>query len=122
MLQMARQEQQLEQKARSGQSKPEELRGEQSAVKQGARQRGAEAAAGRTEDVAALRPLAALGGGSAAEGRPRRCSRPPTRAAAQQAASSLGEAADALNRAAASLARDREKANYVAARRPDSPR
>ena len=29
----------------------------------------------------------------------------------QQAASSLGEAADALNRAAASLARDREKAN-----------
>ena len=35
MLQMARQEQQLEQKAKSGQSKPEELRGEQSAVKQG---------------------------------------------------------------------------------------
>jgi hypothetical protein len=35
MLQMARQESQLEQKARSGQSKPEELRGEQSAVKQG---------------------------------------------------------------------------------------
>jgi len=35
MLQMARQEQSLEQQARSGQSKPEDLRGAQSAVKQG---------------------------------------------------------------------------------------
>jgi hypothetical protein len=110
MLQMARQEQQLEQKARSGQAKPEELRGEQSAVKQGLdnvaqklQQEGQKTSllSGRSQrSVAEAQQKVAEATQQTAESR-----------GSQQAASSLGDAADALNRAAASLARDREKAN-----------
>jgi len=110
MLQMARQEQQLEQKARSGESKPDDLRGEQSAVKQGLdntaqklQKEGQKTSllSGRSQrSVAEAQQKVSEAMQSTAEAR-----------SGQQAASSLGEAADALNRAAASLARDREKAN-----------
>ena len=110
MLQMARQEQQLEQKARSGESRPDDLRGEQSAVKQGLdntaqklQKEGQKTSllSGRSQrSVAEAQQKVSEAMQSTAEAR-----------SGQQAASSLGEAADALNRAAASLARDREKAN-----------
>src|SRR5262245_38903204 len=110
MLQMARQEQQLEQKARSGQAKPEELRGEQSAVKQGLdnsaqklQQEGQKTSllSGRSQRaVSEAQQKVAEATQQTAESR-----------GSQQAATALGYAADALNRAAASLARDREKAN-----------
>jgi hypothetical protein len=110
MLQMARQEQQLEQKARSGQAKPEELRGEQSAIKQGLdnaaqklSQEGQKTSllSGRSQrSVQEAQQKVAEATQQTAEAR-----------GSQQAASALGDAADALNRAAASLARDREKAN-----------
>ena len=110
MLQMARQEQQLEQKARSGQAKPDELRGEQSAVKQGLdnaaqklQQEGQKTSllSGRSQrSMSEAQQKVAEATQATADQR-----------SGQQAASALGEAADALNRAAASLARDREKAN-----------
>lgn len=109
-LQMARQEQQLEQKARSGQTKPEELRGEQSAIKQGLdnsaqklQQEGQKTSllSGRSQRSMAEAQQKVADAMQATGGQ----------RSGQQAASALGEAADALNRAAASLARDREKAN-----------
>ncbi len=110
MLEMARQEQQLEQKARSGQSQPDELRGAQSAVKQGLDQAAQKLAqegqktsllSGRSQrSVSEAQQKVGDAMQSTADSR-----------GSQQAASSLGDAADALNRAAASLARDREKAN-----------
>jgi hypothetical protein len=109
-LQMARQEQQLEQKARSGQTKPEELRGEQSAIKQGLdnsaqklQQEGQKTSllSGRSQRSMAEAQQKVADAMQATGGQRN----------GQQAASALGEAADALNRAAASLARDREKAN-----------
>lgn len=109
LLQMARQEQQLEQKARSGQSKPEELRGEQSAVKQGL-----DNAAQRLQQEAQKTSL--LSGRSQrsmaeAQQKVAEATQQTANGRGPQAANALGEAADALNRAAASLARDREKAN-----------
>jgi hypothetical protein len=107
---MARQEQQLEQKARSGQAKPEELRGEQSAVKQGL-----DNAAQRLQSEGQKTSL--LSGRSqrsVAEAQQKVSEAMQSTAdahGAQQAASALGDAADALNRAASSLARDREKSN-----------
>jgi hypothetical protein len=110
MLQMARQEQQLEQKAKSGQAKAEEMRGAQSAVKQGLddaaqklQQEGQKTSllSGRSErSVAEAQQKVSEATQQTADARGQ-----------QQTASSLGDAADALNRAAASLARDREKAN-----------
>ncbi len=110
MLQMARQEQQLEQNAKSGQAKPEEMRGAQSAVKQGLdnaaqklQQEGQKTSllSGRSQRaVSEAQQKVSEGMQSTADAR-----------ASQQTASALGDAADALNRAAASLARDREKAN-----------
>ncbi len=110
MLQMARQESQLEQKARSGQAKQEELRGEQSAVKQGVdnaaqklQQEGQKTSllSGRSQRaVSEAQQKVGQATQSASESR-----------GSQQSANALGDAADALNKAAASLARDREKAN-----------
>ena len=110
MLQMARQEQALEQKARSGEAKPDELRGEQSAVKQGLdnsaqklQQEGQKTSllSGRSQrSVSEAQQKVADAMKATGDAR-----------TGQQAASALGDAADALNRAAASLARDREKAN-----------
>jgi len=110
MLQMAREESSMEQKARSGEGKPDEMRGQQSAVKQGV-------------DEAAQRMQKAGQKSSLLSGRSQRAMSEAQQKVAQatqqmseqrgagQAASSLGEAAEALNRAAASLARDRERVN-----------
>jgi hypothetical protein len=107
---MARQENALEQKARSGQAKPEELRGEQSAVKQGVdnaaqklQQEGQKTSllSGRSQrsvSEAQQKVAQAMQSAGDARGMP-------------QTANAMGDAADALNKAAASLARDREKAN-----------
>jgi hypothetical protein len=110
MLQMARQEQQLEQKARSGQAKPEEMRGAQSAINQGLdnaaqklQQEGQKTSllSGRSQrSVAEAQQKVSEATQQTADAR-----------GSQQAANALGEAADALNRAASSLARDREKSN-----------
>ncbi|HEY4216282.1 MAG TPA: Ig-like domain-containing protein [Gemmatimonadaceae bacterium] len=110
MLQMARQEQQLQKQAQSGQAKSDDLRGQQSAVKQGL-----DAAAGRLQQEGQKTSL--LSGRSdravadAQEKVTDAMKQTTGPQGTQQAAGSLGDAADALNRAAASLARDREKAN-----------
>jgi hypothetical protein len=111
MLQMARQEQQLEQKAKSGQSNPEDMRGEQSAVKQGldnAAQKLQQE--GQKTSLLSGRSQRSVG---EAQQKVSEATQQTTSDArgSQQAAGALGDAADALNRAAASLARDREKAN-----------
>lgn len=110
LLQMARQESAMEQKARSGASSPEEMRGEQSAVKQGV-------------DEAAQRMQKAGQKSSLLSGRSQRAMSDAQQKVSQatqqmseqrgdgQSANSLGDAAEALNRAAASLARDRERVN-----------
>lgn len=113
LLQMAREESSLEEKARqSGRDgqQSQDLRGQQSAVKQGVDQTGerlqkegqkSSLLSGRAQRAMneakqkvseATQQLAEPRGGS-------------------QAASSLGEAAEALNKAAAALARDRERVN-----------
>jgi hypothetical protein len=111
-LQMARQEQGLEQKARSGDAKADQLRGDQSAVKQGLdntaqklQQEGEKTSllSGRSERaMSEAQQKVADAVQASADSR-----------TSPQTASALGDAADALNRAAASLARDREKANTV---------
>jgi hypothetical protein len=110
MLQMARQEQQLQQKAQSGQAKPEELRGEQGAVKQGLDN----AAARLQQEGQKTSLLSGRSERSVAEAQ-QKVSEAMQQAAdvrgSRQSASAMGDAADALNRAASSLARDREKAN-----------
>jgi hypothetical protein len=110
MLQMARQESALEQKARSGKATPEEMRGEQSAVKQGVdnaaqklQQEGRKTSllSGRSQrSVSEAQQKVAQATQSASDPR-----------GGSQAANAMGDAAEALNRAASSLARDREKAN-----------
>jgi hypothetical protein len=109
-LQMARQEQQLEQKARSGQTKPEELRGDQSAIKQGLD----EAAQKLQQEGQKTSLLSGRSQRSMSEAQQKVADAMQATGGQrnnQQTASALGDAADALNRAAASLARDREKAN-----------
>jgi len=110
MLQMARQEQKLEQDARSGQSKPEQLRSEQSAVKQGVDNAAQKLQQeGQKTSLLSGRSQRSM---SEAQQKVGEATQSMTDSrGAQQAASALGDAADALNRAAASLARDREKAN-----------
>jgi hypothetical protein len=110
MLQMAREESSMEQKARAGNGKPDEMRGQQSAVKQGV-------------DEAAQRMQKAGQKSSLLSGRSQRAMAEAQQKVAQatqqmseqrgtqQSASSLGDAAESLNRAAASLARDRERVN-----------
>ena len=110
LLQMAREESSMEQKARSGDGKPDEMRGQQSAVKQGV-------------DEAAQRMQKAGQKSSLLSGRSQRAmseaqqkvseatQQMSEQRGAGQAASSLGDAAESLNRAAASLARDRERVN-----------
>ena len=112
LLQMSRQETRMEQQARSGQASPEQLRGDQSAVDQGVQQtqqrlqeqaqkttllsgRAQRAVGEAAQKVAAATKLAAD---------PRNAVRTP---------SAMGDAADALNRAAAALARDRQRANMA---------
>lgn len=110
MLEMGRQEQSLAQKTRSGQAKPDETRGAQSAVKQGL-----DDAAKRLQQEGQKTSLLS-GRSERAVAEAQQKVSDATKAASdargsQQAASSMDDAAEALNRAAASLARDREKAN-----------
>ena len=110
MLQMARQEQQLEQKARSGQAKQDELRGEQSAVKQGL-DNAAQKLQQEGQKTSLLSGRSQRSVSEAQQKVSEAMQQTGDARNSQQAATSLGDAADALNRAAASLARDREKAN-----------
>ncbi len=115
LLQMARQESALEQQARAGRTSNEQMRGRQSSVQQGLDQAGKRLQeAGKKSSLLSGRSQRAMAEAkqkvgdatkqlSGREGE--------SRSPGSQAANSLGEAADALNRAAASLARDREKAN-----------
>jgi hypothetical protein len=115
MLQMARQESALEQEARAGRTSAEQMRGRQSSVQQGLDQ------AGKRLQEAAKKSSLLSGRSQRAMAEARQKVGEATkqlsgregegRTPGSQAASALGDAADALNRAAASLARDREKAN-----------
>jgi hypothetical protein len=107
---MARQEQQLEQKAKSGQAKPEELRGEQAAVKQGV-DNAAQKLQQEGQKTSLLSGRSQRSVGEAQQKVAEAMQSTADQRGAQQSASALGDAADALNRAASSLARDREKAN-----------
>ena len=110
LLQMAREESSMEQKARSGDAKPEEMRGQQSAVKQGvdeAAQRMQKA--GQKSQLLSGRSQRAM---SEAQQKVAQATQQMSeQRGSQQSANSLGDAAEALNRAAASLARDRERVN-----------
>jgi hypothetical protein len=110
LLQMAREESNMEQKARSGDGKPDEMRGQQSAVKQGvdeAAQRMQKA--GQKSQLLSGRSQRAM---SEAQQKVAQATQQMSeQRGAQQSASSLGDAAESLNRAAASLARDRERVN-----------
>jgi hypothetical protein len=110
MLQMSREENALQQQVRSGQAKPEDARGQQSALKQGLDaasqrlQREAQKSSllsGRSQRAVAEAQLKVDQATQAA-------SDPRT---SQQSGQAMNEAAEALNKAAASLARDRERAN-----------
>ncbi|HEX8941731.1 MAG TPA: Ig-like domain-containing protein [Gemmatimonadaceae bacterium] len=110
MLQMARQEQKLEQDARSGQAKPEQMRSEQSAVKQGVDNAAQKLQQeGQKTSLLSGRSQRSMAEAQQKVGEAMQSTNDSR--GAQQAASAMGDAADALNRAAASLARDREKAN-----------
>ncbi|MFL5612169.1 MAG: Ig-like domain-containing protein [Gemmatimonadaceae bacterium] len=110
LLQMAREESSMEQKARSGDGKPDEMRGQQSAVKQGvdeAAQRMEKA--GQKSSLLSGRSQRAM---SEAQQKVAQATQQMSeQRGAQQSAGSLSDAAESLNRAAASLARDRERVN-----------
>ena len=113
LLQMAREESALEQQARAAgqdQNKLEQLRGQQSAVKQGV-----DKTAERMQQEGQKSSLVSGRAQRAMSEASQRVAQAMQQVAApragQQAANSLGEAAEALNRAAAALARDRERAN-----------
>ena len=114
LLQMAREEQQLEEQARqnaqSGQNK-DQMRGQQSAVKQGVDQTAERLQKeGQKSSLLSGRSQRAM---SDAKQKVEQATKQMAeqQRGSQQSASSLSEAAEALNRAAASLARDRERAN-----------
>jgi hypothetical protein len=115
LLQMARQETALEQQARSGRASPEQMRGRQSSVQQGLDQSSKRLQeAGKKSALLSGRSQRAMADAKQKVGEATRqlSGRDgQARMPGSQAAGALGEAADALNRAAASLARDREKAN-----------
>jgi hypothetical protein len=110
MMQLAREERALEQKARGG-SPSGDQRGAQSAVEQGV-DKAAERlqSAGRKSALLSPRSQRAVGEAKDKVTRATQKVSQPTGSSAQQAGA-LGEAADALTRAAAALARDRERAN-----------
>ena len=113
LLQMAREESALEEKARQagrdGQQN-EDLRGQQSAVKQGVDQTGEklQREAQKSSLVSGRAQRAMNEAKQKVSQATQQLSEPR---GGQQSASTLGEAAEALNRAAAALARDREKVN-----------
>ena len=113
LLQMSREEAAMEEKARQAgrdQQRNDQLRGQQSSVQQGVEQTAERLQKeGQKSSLLSGRSQRAM-----ADARQRvqqatqQLSEPR---AGQQSSNALGEAAEALNRAAASLARDREKAN-----------
>ncbi|MEO8620841.1 MAG: hypothetical protein ABI625_07240 [bacterium] len=110
MMQLAREERALEQKARSGAS-ADERRSAQSAIEQGV-----DKASERLQGAG--KKSALLSGGtqramSEAKGKVSQATESVSQpnSSTQKQASALSEAADALTKAAASLARDRERAN-----------
>lgn len=112
LLQMAREESSLEEKARSSgrDASRTELRGQQSAVQQGVDKTGERLQReGQKSSLLSGRAQRAM---SEAKQRVAQATQQLSEPrGGQQAASTLGEAAEALNRAAAALARDRERAN-----------
>lgn len=110
LLEMSRQESALEQKVRSGQGKPEDLRGQQSAVHEGVQQT-EQALQREARKTSLLSSRSQRAMSDAAQKVADATQSLSGQRGDAQAAGSLGDAADALNRAAASLARDREKAN-----------
>ena len=113
LLQMAREESALEQKAREAgrdQQKADQLRGQQSAVKQGV-DKTAERMQKEGQKTSLLSGRAQRAMSEAQQRVQQATQQLNEPRGGQQSASSLGEAAEALNRAAASLARDRERAN-----------
>ncbi|HMI91907.1 MAG TPA: hypothetical protein VK509_11115, partial [Polyangiales bacterium] len=110
MMQLARQERALEQKARDG-ATGDDRRGAQSAIEQGV-DKANERLQGAGRKSALLSPRSERAVGEAKQKvaeATQRVSQPQGNASQQ--AGALGDAADALTRAAASLARDRERAN-----------
>jgi flagellar biosynthesis regulator FlaF len=110
MMQLAREERALEQKARGG-SPSGDQRGAQSAVEQGV-DKAAERLqnAGRKSALLSPRSQRAVGEAREKVAQATQKVSQPNGSAAQQAGA-LSEAADALTKAAAALARDRERAN-----------
>jgi hypothetical protein len=112
LMQLAREERALEQKARSG-TAGDDQRGAQSAVEQGV-DKASERLQGAAKKSALLSPRSQR---AVAEARDKvsqatqKVSRSSAGSSGQQQAGALGEAADALTKAAAALARDRERAN-----------
>jgi hypothetical protein len=110
LLQMAREESAMEQKTRSGDASPQDMRGQQSAVKQGV-----DEAAQRMQKAGQKSSLLSSRSQRAMSDAQQKVAQATQQMAEQrgegQAANSLGDAAEALNRAAASLARDRERVN-----------
>jgi hypothetical protein len=110
MLQMSREENSLQQQVKSGDAKGEETRGQQSAIKQGL-----DAAAQRLQREAQKSSLLSSRSQRAVNDAQQKVDQATQSAAdpknASQSANQMSDAADALNKAAASLARDRERAN-----------
>jgi hypothetical protein len=110
MMQLAREERSLEQKARSSSSN-EDRRGAQSAVEQGV-DKANERLQGAGKKSALLSPRSQRAVSDAKEKVSQATQRvSESKGNATQQADALGDAADALTKAAASLARDRERAN-----------
>ena len=113
LLQMAREESSLEEKSRSAgrdASRAEQLRGQQSAVQQGVDKTNERLQReGQKTSLLSGRAQRAMADAKQRVGQATQQMSEPR--GGQQTANSLGEAAESLNRAAAALARDRERAN-----------
>jgi hypothetical protein len=109
MLQLARQQEQLEQKLKDG-ADPAQMRGEQGALQQGV-QKASERLQQAGQKSSLLSPQSQRAAGEAqskVEQATREVAEPRS---SGQTASAMRDASEALNRAAASLVRDRERAN-----------
>ncbi len=113
LLQMAREEAAMEEKARSAgrdQAKSDPLRGQQSAVQQGV-DKTAERLQKEGQKTSLLSGRAQRAMNEAMQRTQQATQQLTEQRGSQQASGALGDAAEALNRAAAALARDRERAN-----------
>jgi hypothetical protein len=110
MLQMSREENSLQQQVKTGEAKSDDARGQQSAIKQGL-----DAAAQRLQREAQKSSLLSSRSQRAVNDARQKVDQATQSTAdpknAPQAANQMSDAADALNKAASSLARDRERAN-----------